>query len=97
MIYLKRLIDDRFQFQEQTLERKFPQEFLLALDEDETTVIGYAKLDLLANKLLQLVGPEELKPELRKYVIWLFEEMGESVLTDESKGLPVRIDLRDPV
>ncbi|HHT20784.1 MAG TPA: hypothetical protein GXZ74_05055 [Tissierellia bacterium] len=95
MIYLKRLIEDSFQFEGKQLKRRFPQEYLLALDEDEATVIGYAKLDLLANKLLCLVGPVELQPELRKYVIWLFEEMGESVMVDESRGLPVRVDLRE--
>lgn len=95
MIYLKRLTQDCFSFHDNTIYRRFPEEYLLGLDQDEMTVIGYAKLNLLTNQLLQLTGPAELLPELRKYVIWLFREMGEDVLTDVSGTLPVRIDLTE--
>ena len=95
MIYLKRLTQDCFSFHDNTIYRRFPEEYLLGLDQDEVTVIGYAKLNLLTNQLLQLTGPAELLPELRKYVIWLFREMGEDVLTDVSGTLPVRIDLTE--
>ena len=95
MIYLKRLTKDCFSFHDNTIYRRFPEEYLLGLDQDEVTVIGYAKLNLLTNQLLQLTGPAELLPELRKYVIWLFREMGEDVLTDVSGTLPVRIDLTE--
>lgn len=95
MIYLKRLTQDCFSFHDNTIYRRFPEEYLLGLDQDEVTVIGYAKLNLLTNQLLQLTGPSELLPELRKYVIWLFREMGEDVLTDVSGTLPVRIDLTE--
>lgn len=95
MIYMKRLIDDCFSFESNVYRRRFPEEYLLALAEDETTVIGYAKLNLLTNQLVELAGPASIQPELRKYVIWLFQEMGEKVMVDHSGGLPVRVELTE--
>ena len=48
---------------------------------------------MMKNELLELVGPDILQKDLRKLAIFLFEEMGEQVLIDITRGLPVRIDL----
>lgn len=95
MIYLKRLVEDSFEYRHETLKRQFPEEYLLALDETESHVIGYAKLNLLTNQLLAVVGPADIQPELRQYVKWLFQEMGERVMTDVSGTIPIRIDLAE--
>lgn len=91
---MQRLTGDCFVFGGESICRAFPFEYLIALD-DEESVIGFAKLDLLQNQLLELVGPSELQMDLRKFAIFLFEEMGEKVLTDVSRGLPVRIELSE--
>lgn len=97
MIIMQRLTEDCFRFEGAEYCRRFPFEYLIALNEDEVRVLAYAKIDVMKNELLELVGPDILQKDLRKLAIFLFEEMGEQVMIDITRGLPNRIDLGNGV
>lgn len=97
MIILLNLKEDSFTYQGELHTRSFPLEYLLCMDEQTQTILGYAKIDLLENTLLETRGDNaDVEHNLYLLAIHRFLEMGERYMMDKRKALVQRVDLEQP-
>lgn len=97
MIVLLNLKEESFHYHGEKYTRNFPEEYLLCLNEDTETILGFAKIDLLDNALLETKGDDaEIEHNLYLLAMHRFYEMGEKYMTDKRHALMQRINLELP-
>lgn len=98
MIVLLNLKEDHFTYRGETYTRAFPQEYLLCMDEETQAILGFARIDLLDNALLESRGDDpEIEHNLFLLALHRFYEMGEKYMMDKRKPLVQRIALEQPL
>ncbi len=78
MFVVERLNRDSFHYKNRLFNRKFPEEFLIAVKEEK--VIGYSKINVLDSIILDIeADSNELHDMLFRYSVATIESLGDDV------------------